>query len=190
MYESARIAKACFSQWSRAPSLWLYPKIKYSTVILCFLTLWNRLRTVLAQGDSIVHHYMSSKAPYHIHMNNENWESPPGCRLVHINHLSRHGSRHLTKLLPIQIAEDIFMVAGVNGRSGLPRNASLMLLQINWARWRMKGRFICSGFAIFIKKRRLSWAICRKQVTMSCTIKELASPTDTTSFSSIQQRKT
>jgi len=42
--------------------------------------------------------FLSSKTPYYSQQHGEYEAMPPQCRLVHVNHLARHGSRHSTKL--------------------------------------------------------------------------------------------
>jgi hypothetical protein len=64
--------------------------------------LWLSVVVLLSTANSISltpAMFLSSKTPYYPQQQYSTYEAmPPHCKLVHINHMARHGSRHSTKL--------------------------------------------------------------------------------------------
>lgn len=68
-------------------------------VALAFLAAFFRVADTFGEVELSPALFLSSKTPYYPQQHYSTYESVPAhCRLVHVNHLGRHGSRHSTKL--------------------------------------------------------------------------------------------
>ena len=92
--------------------------MSYTRIICLHAVLYISINSSAAEQthfkpETQIEPYLATKAPYPVPSTSYQVPLQQGCELVHINHLGRHGSRHISKLQDFK--EDIVQIADALG---------------------------------------------------------------------------